>query len=478
MKDIRHVSNTDLSTASITPEQRIHDGRAMAGVLERGLGRRNFLKAAMATSALGVGATVASCSGDHVGATPAAGGGSGNGAPGFGGTVLQPDAGDIPGKHYVKSTPDSILWGYVPSVHDEPVLRMKSGETVTMDLVSHEGIMEDQGRDPVSYFGGKGIDEKGVLQDAIDIAAEYSRTERDFKVDGPHVVTGPVFVEGAMPGDVLKIEPIANDLRVPYGVVSSRHGKGALASTPELGAPDGIVADEVMPPLDVVKPEAADPMDLGNVSVFTPVEDGHGVMASGPVTARFPLRPFAGMMGVAFSDGATPTDPRLNSVPPTLGGGNIDIHHLGTGSAFYLPVRAEGALFYAGDPHMAMGDGEVALTAMEGSLRSTFRLTVCKRGSGDAPSVAFDYPWAETEEHWIPIGLSDPDGLAGGGVSGDLNVAMRRAVVNALNFLEHDLGMDRAIAYAYLSAAADFALSQVVDRTVGVHGLIRKADFG
>lgn len=199
--------------------------------------------------------------------------------------MLQPDVGDIPGKHFVKSTPDSILWGYVPSVHDEPVLRMKSGETVTMDLVSHEGIMEDQGRDPVSYFGGKGIDEKNVLQDAVDIAAEYPGTERDFKVVGPHVVTGPVFVEGAMPGDVLKIEPIANDLRVPYGVVSSRHGKGALASTPELGAPDGIVADEVMPPLDVVKPEVPDPMDLGNVSVFTPVEHGRGVMASGPVTA-------------------------------------------------------------------------------------------------------------------------------------------------------------------------------------------------
>ena len=197
----------------------------MAGVLERGLGRRNFIKAAMATSALGVGASVASCSGDHAGAAPTESRGASN-TPGFGGTVLQPGVGDIPGTHYVESTPDSILWGYVPSVHDEPVMRMKSGETVTMDLVSHEGILEDQGRDPVSYFGDKGIDEKGVLQDAIDIAAEYSRTERDFKVDGPHVVTGPVFVEGALPGDVLKIEPIANDLRVPYGVVSSRHGKG------------------------------------------------------------------------------------------------------------------------------------------------------------------------------------------------------------------------------------------------------------
>jgi acetamidase/formamidase len=118
----------------------------------------------------------------------------------------------------------------------------------------------------------------------------------------------------------------------------------------------------------------------------------------------------------------------------------------------------------------------VALTAMEGSLRGTFRLTVCKAGSTDAPSVAFRYPFAETSQAWIPVGLSDPDGAQNGQIN-DLNVAMRRAVVNALDFLEHDLGMDRAVGYAYLSAAADFTVSQVVDRTVGVHGVLQKAHF-
>ena len=125
---------------------------------------------------------------------------------------------------------------------------------------------------------------------------------------------------------------------------------------------------------------------------------------------------------------------------------------------------------------MAMGDGEVALTAMEGAVRATFRLTVCRKGSGHAPSVAFGYPFAETPEAWVPIGLSDPDAAAGGQVS-DLNIAMRRAVVNALDFLQHDLGVDRAVAYAYLSAAADFHVSQVVDRTTGVHATIPKAHF-
>jgi acetamidase/formamidase len=183
-----------------------------------------------------------------------------------------------------------------------------------------------------------------------------------------------------------------------------------------------------------------------------------------------------GMTGVAFAASATLTDPALNSIPPTLGGGNIDINLLTAGSTFYLPVFAEGALFYTGDPHLAMGNGEVALTAMEGSVRATFRLTVCERGSGDAPSVAFHYPFAETRDAWVPIGLSDPDGSQQGQIN-DLNIAMRRAVVNALDFLQHDLGMDRGVAYAYLSAAADFEVSQVVDRTTGVHGVIQKSHF-
>jgi acetamidase/formamidase len=224
-------------------------------------------------------------------------------------------------------------------------------------------------------------------------------------------------------------------------------------------------------------------VQYGNISVFTPIGRSRGVPSGFlPLGERgrveFPLNPFAGLMSVAtVGDAPDVVDPLVNSIPPTVGGGNIDIKHLGVGSAFYLPVVAEGALFSVGDPHMAMANGEVALTALEGSLRLTFRLTVCKAGSGDAPSVAFRYPFGETPRAWLPIGLSDPDGARDGQVS-DLDVAMRRAVVHALDFLTTDLGMDRAVAYAYLSAAADFEVSQVVDRTVGVHGVIPKAHFG
>jgi acetamidase/formamidase len=439
-------------------------------LLSRGLGRRGFLRAA---AVLGGGAA-----GMSAFAVPARAAAPTTTLPRG---ILQPGTGPIHGQHYLRSLPEQVRWGYVPATGSAPVLRMRSGETVTVDTVSHEGILEDQGRDPVAYFASHGVPRRQVLSDAIEIAAGYDRTTRTFDVDGPHVVTGPIYVERAEPGDVLKIEMLSFLPRVPYGVVSSRHGKGALARTADGSAPAGITLAEVMPPVATDGRSTGIPTEYGNVSVFTPVESGRngavGVLPRGSRhTVRFPLRPFMGMTGVAFAAADGLTDPNLNSIPPTLGGGNIDINLLAVGATFYLPVFAEGALFYTGDPHMAMGDGEVALTAMEGSVRATFRLTVCRPGSGDAPSVAFGYPFGETDDVWIPIGLSDPDAAQQGQVN-DLNIAMRRAVVNALDFLQDDLGLDRAVAYAYLSAAADFHVSQVVDRTTGVHATIPKTHF-
>jgi acetamidase/formamidase len=356
---------------------------------------------------------------------------------------------------------------------------MRSGQTVTIDTVSHEGLLEDQGRDPATWFAGQGVQRDGVLDDAVEIAAGYARHARDFDTDGPHVVTGPVYVEGARPGDVLKVEPLSAMPRVPYGVISSRHGKGALAV--QFATDGGITTAEAMPRTPDGR-ATRDPRQYGNVSVFTPVGNRRGVPSAYlPVgtagEASWPIDPFAGLMSVAtVGDAAQLDDPLVNSIPPTVGGGNIDVKLLNVGAAFYLPVVAEGALFSTGDPHMSMGNGEVALTALEGSLRITYRLTVCRQGTSDAPSVAFRYPFGETPDAWVPIGLSDPDGSRAGQGS-DLDVATRRAVVNALDFLTTDLGMDRAVAYAYLSAAADFEVSQVVDRTVGVHAVIPKCHF-
>ncbi|MFD0854901.1 acetamidase/formamidase family protein, partial [Actinomadura adrarensis] len=275
----------------------------------------------------------------------------------------------------------------------------------------------------------------------------------DFDADGPHVVTGPVAVRGARPGDVLKIDVLDLKPRVPYGVVSNRHGKGALPGEYPESIKD---LPETRPYLN----------EFDNISVFTPVKRGRGVMPG----VKFPIDPFMGIMGVAIDTGE-----RVHSVPPTIAGGNLDINELGVGSTLYLPVQVPDALFFVGDPHFAQGDGEVALTALEGSLRGTFRLTVIKPG-GKAPEIAFEYPFAEDDRYWIPIGLSDPDAGVGGQVT-SLDVAMKVAVRNAIAFLNEEMGMPKAVAYAYLSAAADFEVSQVVDRTTGIHALIRKADF-
>ncbi|MDT0345784.1 acetamidase/formamidase family protein [Streptomyces litchfieldiae] len=452
----------------------MHTPAQTRDLLIAALGRRGFLRAAGAVTAAGSAAALAA-GGEARAAAPSR-------TP-YPREILQPGRGPIDGDHYLPSLPDQIRWGYLPSVDAEPVLRIRSGETVTVDSVSHEGLLEDQGRDPVAYFGGHEVPAGQVLSDAVAIARDYARAERDFDADGPHVITGPIHVAGAEPGDVLKVEPLSLLPRVPYGVISSRHGKGALARQTDGGAPAGITAAEVMPPVATDGRPGGDPAEYGNVSVFTAIRRGRGGALNGvlPLGSRgevtFPLGPHMGTMGVAFAAGEALNAPELNSIPPNLGGGNIDINLLRQGSAFYLPVFAEGALFYTGDPHFAMADGEVALTAVEGSLRTTFRLTVCKPGSGDAPSVAFRYPFGETADAWLPVGLSDPDGGRNGQVN-DLDTAMRRAVVNALDFLEHDLGMDRAVAYAYLSAAADFHISQVVDRTVGVHAVIDKGHFG
>ena len=439
--------------------------------LERALGRRTFVQAALATGAL---AAVGVAAAAPAAASPTA-------RTRLPGEVLQPGKGPIDGDVYLPSRTGQVYWGYLPRTTDAPVARVRSGRTLTVDTVSHEGLLEDQGRDPVAWFGSKGVPRDRVLTDAVAIAKGYARHRRDFDADGPHVITGPVYVEDARPGDVLKVEPLSALPRVPYGVISSRHGKGAL-SVSFATAAGGISPTEVMPATPDGR-ATKDPVEYGNVSVFTPLATGRGGVpsASLPVgrtgSVTWPIDPFAGLMSVAtVGDAPVLNDPLLNSIPPTLGGGNIDVRLLNVGSAFYLPVVAPGALFSVGDPHMSMGNGEVALTALEGSLRLTFRLTVCRKGSKDAPSVAFRYPFGETPDAWVPIGLSDPDGIRNGQGS-DLNVASRRAVVNALDFLQNDLGMDRAVAYAYLSAAADFEVSQVVDRTVGVHGVIPKSHF-
>ncbi|MDP8930788.1 MAG: acetamidase/formamidase family protein [Actinomycetota bacterium] len=363
------------------------------------------------------------------------------------------EAGLPEGGYYVPSTPDTVRWGYLPNAEAEPVLTVPSGSVVTFDTVSHEGILEDQGRDPARYFGQYGVASDQVMGDARAIAA--SDIEHDFAQDGPHIVTGPVAIEGAQPGDVLKVEVLELQPRVPYGVISSRHGKGALPGEfPENEGPD--------PGASAERPEL-----FRNVSKFTPLEESNGqwygiLLNERGEEIRFPINPFMGIMGTAPD-----TTEGVHSVPPAEYGGNLDINDLVAGTTLYLPIQVAGALFYTGDPHFAQGDGEVALTALEAPIRATFRLTLLEAGDPAIPAArTLTQPFGETPEYWLPIGLNE-----------DLDEAMEDAVRQGIRFLNEKLAVDRATALAYMSAATDFEVSQVVDRTKGVHALIRKADF-
>ncbi|MFJ3408353.1 acetamidase/formamidase family protein [Promicromonospora sp. NPDC090134] len=375
-------------------------------------------------------------------------------------TILQPGTGTstgagtavVDGAAYLPTSTETAYWGRLPCAADRAVLAVDPGEEVVVDTLSHEGILEDQGGDPLAWFAERGVAEGAVLADAVELAA--ARTSRlgarapglpDVPgAHGGHVVTGPVEVRGARPGDLLAIRVLSTDPRVPYGVISNRHGRGSL---PGEYPADGADIVSVFAHVD----SWADGAGRGSIPLAEGAERRVG----------FDLHPFLGIMGVAAAG-----DERPHSVPPGPFGGNIDINLLGAGSTLYLPVQVAGALAYVGDPHFAQGDGEVALTAFEASLRVRLGLDLIPAADAVATFGELAGPLAETTEFLVPTGLDR-----------DLDVAVQNCVRAAIALLGVRYGMSPAHAYAYLSAATDFDISQVVDVVKGVHARIRKADF-
>ncbi|MEL6912349.1 MAG: acetamidase/formamidase family protein, partial [Cyanobacteria bacterium J06598_4] len=331
----------------------------------------------------------------------------------------------VSNQHYVESTPEHVIWGELFTENYEPILEVESGDVVTIETISHEGILPDQG-DTIAFFTSAGIDEADILPDQLAVKEQIERT-----APGPHVITGPIFVKNAEPGDVLEIRTVGINYRVPYGVISNRHSKGALPGEYPLN--DADIYTKVIP-IDAEN----------NIGIFRPANDRPNI--------DLPLKPFMGIMGVA------PANPEeaVNSVPPGNYGGNIDIKHLATGASLYLPVQVSGALFYTGDPHCAQGNGEVALTAIECSLTPTFELIVHK-------NKQLESPMAETEDAWLAIGLDE-----------DLDEAMKKAVRESLRIVNEEYGLTEQDALLFGSAAIDYEVSQVVDIVKGIHGVIPK----
>jgi acetamidase/formamidase len=322
------------------------------------------------------------------------------------------------GRHRVLCGPETVHWGYLSGAA-EPVLRVNSGDTVTIDTVSHEGILPDQG-DPESFFARFGIAKEAVLRDLV---AVYTKVQHSGI--GPHVVSGPIGVAGAEPGDTLAVHVLEATPRVPYGVNTMRLNRGGL--------PDEFTL---------------------NRSVVIPFDEERRVAKFAP-GIEVPLAPFFGIMAT----GPARNLGRVSSGPPGAFGGNIDLKDLTAGSTLYLPVHVPEALFMVGDGHAAQGDGEVDLTAIETSLTGTFRLELIK-------GKTLAWPRAETPTHWITLGLHE-----------NLEEAMKLAIRECIKFLAEEKGLAREDAYALASIAVDFEVTQVVDGVKGIHAMIPKAIF-
>ena len=307
----------------------------------------------------------------------------------------------------LKATPQNIQWGHYDA-DMKPVIVVKSGETIRVDTVSGT---------PDRLISGGAPDD--------DVMKELRAVRAETKDRGPggHLLTGPIGVEGAEPGDVLQIDILEIIPRVPYGYNN-------------FGPTSGLLQDEFpYARAKVIK------LDMATMTCeFAP-----GI--------HFPAKPFFGSMGVA------PVTGRINSAPPGYYAGNMDNKELVAGTTLYIPVARPQALLNIGDGHLAMGDGEVDVTAVEASLTGVLRLTVRK-------DMHLLYPRAETPTHIIAMGFHE-----------DLNEAARRATREMIDYLVTTKGLSRDDAYMLTSVAIDMHVTQVVDGVRGVHMMMPKSLF-
>jgi acetamidase/formamidase len=319
-------------------------------------------------------------------------------------------AAQAPRTHELKLRPENVHWGYYDA-NVRPVLRIASGDTVQVEAMLARGL-------PRLRAAGVADDE---IPDALK-AVERAVGERG---PGAHPLSGPIFVEGAEPGDVLEVKILGFEFLHPYGVSGFIPGSGTL---PE----DFPYAKFRLVRFDVRAGTAA----------FAP-----GVTLT--------LAPFWGSIGVA----PHPLVGRISSGPPGPHAGNLDNKELVAGSTVYIPVHVPGALLSMGDGHAMQGDGEVTLTALETSLRGTVQVTV-RKGKRIA------WPRAETPTHYIAMGLHT-----------DLDEAARLATREMIDFLVAEKKLERGDAYVLCSIAADLHVTQLVDGTKGVHAMIAKSVF-
>jgi acetamidase/formamidase len=343
----------------------------------------------------------------------------------------------------VPAAAGNIAWGDYPA-DKAPIARVRSGQVVRINTITHAGATQNQ--EPAQFMAQDGIPREEILQDQIDFWG--SREGRPREGRGGHVLTGPVFIEGAEPGDMLEIQILDLQTRVPWGVNNTGPTSGVFANAYP-GSREGDVRPE--------QPGG------GRHVIRTGTANGRAVAFFSP-EIQIPLSPFMGIMAVA-PENPTVGEPGVtvagvqSSRPPGPFGGNMDLNDLGVGATLYLPVFHPGGLFYVGDPHSVQGDGEVSGTALEQSLTGVFRFVVHKGRTIDGPR-------AETPTHWLLMGIDL-----------DLDRAMQKAVTETIDFLVEEKGMARNKAFSFASLAVDFEIAEVVDLTQLVVGAVPKSLF-
>jgi acetamidase/formamidase len=318
---------------------------------------------------------------------------------------------ETPKTHRLEATPDTIAYGYYWA-DAKPALRIASGDIIDVDTLLTNTPA--------------GLARAGVPDDRIQgsLKAIVAGVTGDRRGPGGHILTGPVYVEGAQPGDVLEVKILSIDFAIDYGYNGC---SGFLPENCDRSLPSRII------PINS-KTMTAD---------FAP-----GIV--------IPLCPFWGSMGVA----PAPELGRLSSNPPGRHAGNLDNRELGVGSTLFIPVFAPGALFEVGDGHAAQGDGEVDQTAIETSLRGRIQLTVRK-------DLHLTWPRAETATDYITM-ATDPD----------LTVATRTAIQEMIDFVAATMKLTKHQAYQLVSIAGNVAVTQLVDKpNLGVHVRLPKSLF-
>lgn len=312
-----------------------------------------------------------------------------------------------PRTHRLEATPATVAYGHYWS-ETKPVLTIASGDIIDVDTLLTS--VPDR------------LEKAGVP--AADVQASLRAIVEQVTDRGPggHILTGPVFVTGAEPGDALEVKLLSIDLPIAYGYNGC----------------SGFVRENCV---------------AGRGPTI--IQMDRKAMTASFMGAVIPLRPFFGSLGVA----PPPAQGRVSSNPPGIHAGNLDNKELVAGTTLWIPVHVPGALFEVGDGHAAQGDGEVDQTGLETSLRGKIQLTVRK-------GMTLAWPRAETSTHFISMGTDV-----------DLTKATRIAIQEMVDFLSATKKVDKHQAYQLTSLAGDVAITQLVDGTMGVHVKMPKAIF-